>query len=103
MSSVAPRQQIASASAVLFGRYGDVTRLAHERGCSRQALSRETDAALDTLDGSGQRLQLEQLQQRLAHLQVHCEQLEGRLRQAVGIDADKQAPFAATAQAQGVS
>src|ERR687886_645661 len=103
MTSIAPRQQIASAAAVLFGRYGDVTRLAHQRGCCRQALYRQTHDALDPLDGSAHRQQLEQLRQRLAQLQARCDQLEARLRQAAVMGPDQQARFAATAQALGVS
>ena len=42
MGMVAPQQRIASAFAVVFGGYGDVSRCAQERGVCRQWLYRES-------------------------------------------------------------
>ena len=39
MGMVAPQQRIASAYFVVFGKYGDVSRYAEERGVCRQARS----------------------------------------------------------------
>jgi hypothetical protein len=103
MSIVAIPPQLASAHAVLFGRYGDVTRLAQERGVCRQSLYRDTHALLDTLGDAIPRHLVEALRQRLDELQAHCQQLEARLDDAYGINADRLAAFAATAQAEGVS
>jgi hypothetical protein len=103
MAIVTAFQRLASAAAVFFGRHGAVAEQARERGVCRQALYREADRALDDLDGTAARAQVEQLRQRLVQLQARCEHLEARLAEAVVIDPDKQAHFAATAQAEGVS
>ena len=50
MSSISVPHRVASAAAVLCGRYGDVTRLAHERGVFRQTLYREAHAVARALD-----------------------------------------------------
>jgi hypothetical protein len=42
-------QRIASAFAVVCGRYGDVSQMAQEREQSRQALYREADDVVDAL------------------------------------------------------
>ena len=44
-------QRIASAFAVLCGRYGDVTKMAQDREQSRQSLYREAEQVVDALDG----------------------------------------------------
>jgi hypothetical protein len=103
MSIVAIPPPLASANAVLFGRYGDVTRLAEERGVCRQRLYRETQALLASLADAVPRPLLEALQRRLDELQAHCQQLEDRLDHGYRIDLDRLAAFAGTAQAEGVS
>jgi hypothetical protein len=82
MSIVAIPPQLASAHAVLFGRYGDVRRLAQERGVCRQSLYRDTHTLLKTLGDAVPRHLLEPLRQRLEELQAHCRQLEGCLGDA---------------------
>jgi hypothetical protein len=101
MGMVAPQQRIASAYFVIFGKYGDVTRYAEERGVCRQWVYREATALQQAL--------IEQ-QQTIAHLQARVRELEQqhtdlqeRLRLAVVLDADKQAQFASVGQAGGVS
>jgi hypothetical protein len=103
MSIVAIPHPLASADAVRFGRYGDVTRLAHARGVCRQRLYRETHALLARLADSVPGPLVEALQRRLDELQVHCQHLEERLGGGYTIDRDRLAAFAATAQAEGVS
>jgi hypothetical protein len=103
MCIVAVPPALVSAQAVLFGRYGDVTQLAQQRGVQRQTLYRETHALLDTLDGAVPGGDLERCQRRVAELQARCQDLEARLQQAFVIDADRQAEYASTAQAEGVS
>jgi hypothetical protein len=95
--------KIASASAVLLGPYGAVTEHAHDRGVHRQTIYRETAAVVEAVDGSAHRAQLEELHQRLADQQRRLDELEDRLRDAVVLDADKQAKFAAVGEAEGVS
>ena len=101
--TLAPLDRIASAAAVFCGRYGDVTRLAQRRGSCRQAVYRQADAALDDLDGDRHRQELLRLRQQLDQAQARADDLQQRLEQAVIIDQDKQAEFAAVAQAEGVS
>src|SRR5262245_32040871 len=103
MSIVAIPPPLASADAVLFGRYGDVTRLAHERGVCRQRLYRETHALLAGLADAIPRPLFEALQRRLEELQAHCRQLECRLGDGYAIGRDRLAAFPPTAQAEGVS
>jgi hypothetical protein len=103
MSIVAIPPPLASAHAVLFGRYGEVSRLAQERGVCRQTLYRETHAVLDTLADAVPRHLVEPLWHRLDELQAHCQRLEGRRDDGYAVDTDRLAAFAATAQAEGVS
>jgi hypothetical protein len=94
--------RLACATAVLFGRYGDVTRVAQLHGLCRQALYRLAGAVLKDLDGCHRRDAL-RLRQRLDQLQARCDDLQRRLGAAAGDDEDRLAEFAATAQAEGVS
>src|SRR3954470_1198867 len=103
MSIVAVPPQLASAHAVLFGQYGDVSRLARQRGVCRQALYRDTHALLATLADAVPRHLATALRDRLDALHARCQELEGRLGDAYAVDADRLAAFAATAQAEGVS
>lgn len=97
------RDRLASACAVLFGRYGDVTRLAQQRGTCRQALYRQRDDVLDDLDGLPHHEEVLRLRQQLDQLQARYDDLQRRREQAVVFDEDQQAEFAAVAQAEGVS
>jgi hypothetical protein len=103
VTTLSLRDRLACAAAVLFGRYGDVTRLAQQHGLCRQAIYRHTAAVRDDLDGLAHRQEALRLRQQLDQLQARCDDLQRRLGQAVVIDQDKQAEFAATAQAEGVS
>jgi hypothetical protein len=96
-------QRIACAAATLFGRYGAVTRIAQEYGLCRQTIYRQTDAVRDDLDAQSHRQETLRLRQQLEQAQARCDDLQRRLDDAVVLDQDRQAEFAATAQAAGVS
>jgi hypothetical protein len=96
-------QRIACAAATLFGRYGAVTRIAQEHGLCRQSVYRQTDAVRDDLDVQTHRQETLRLRQQLEQTQARCDDLQRRLDAAVVLDQDRQAEFAATAQAVGVS
>ncbi len=103
MCSLPPDQRIANAAAVLSGRYGDVSRRAAASGTPRQALYRDTPRVLAAVEGTAARQQLLALQEHGDRLRRRVAFLEEQLGQAVVLDADRQAHFAATAQAEGVS
>jgi chromosome segregation ATPase len=96
-------QRVASAFAVLCGRYGDVTELARNREQSRQSLSREAETVVDAVDGTAAQAQIHELQRQLVEHKTEVEALQERLKHAVEITADKQQEFATVAQAEGVS
>ncbi len=96
-------QRIASAFAVLCGRYGDVTRMAQDREQSRQALYREAEQVVNAVDGTAAQARMDALQRQLVQQQAEIQALQERLQHAVGITPDKQSEFAAVAQAEGVS
>src|SRR5436190_22488870 len=103
MSIVSAVRRLTSAATVFFGGHGAVSQLARQRAVCRQVLYREADATLQQVEGSTDRQRLQNLHQDIAHLRRRVAELEARLRQAVVLDADRQARFAATAQAEGVS
>jgi len=103
MPTLPPPAPLASASAVFFGHYGDVSALAGQRGTSRQALYRQARAAAAAVEGSAHRRQLEDLRLKLADAHRAAAELRRQLGQAVAFDRDRLAHFAATAQALGVS
>src|SRR5262249_50824924 len=96
-------QRIASAFAVFCGRYGDVTRMARDRGRSRQSPYREAEQVADAVDGAAAQARVDELQRRLAEQHAAIQALEERLEHAVEITPEKQHEFAAVAQAEGVS
>ena len=96
-------QRIATAFAVVCGRYGDVSQMAQEREQSRQSLYREADRVVDALDGTATQSRIDELQRRLTEQQAENQALHERLRHAVEITSDKQDEFATVAQAEGVS
>src|SRR5215210_7236381 len=96
-------QRIASAFAVLCGRYGDVTEMAHDREQSRQSLYREAEQVVEAVDGAAARARIEDLQRQLAEQRAEVQALQGRLKRAVEMTPDKQHEFATVAQAEGVS
>jgi len=103
MGMVAPAVQIASAAVVYFGSYGSVTLYAQQRGVSRQRVYRESCRAVVILEGTAHQQQMEALHQEIATLRQQVAEGERRLAEMVLLDADKQAEFACTAQADGVS
>jgi hypothetical protein len=103
MTRVAPSLRITSAYVVSFGNYGDVRRAAPQRGVCRQWIYREAAAVLAALHGTGAPQDLDPLRQRVRELEQRQAALEQRLAQAVVLDPDKQAEFAAVGQAIGVS
>ncbi len=96
-------QRIGSAFTVLFGRYGDVTQMAHDREQSRQSLYREAETVVEAVDGAAARAQIDDLKRQLAERQAEVNALQERLTHAVEITPDKQHEFATVAQAEGVS
>jgi hypothetical protein len=96
-------QRIASAFAVLCGRYGDVTRMAEDREQSRQALYREAEQVADAVDGAAAQARIDALQRQLAEQRAEVQALRERLKRAVEITPDTQHEFATLAQAEGVS
>ena len=96
-------QRVASAFAVLCGRYGDVTAMANDRDQSRQSLYREAEQVANAVDGAAAQTRIEELQHQLARQSAQVQALQERLKHAVEITADKQQEFATVAQAEGVS
>jgi hypothetical protein len=96
-------QRVASAFAVLCGRYGDITQLAHERDQSRQSLYREAEQVVEAVDGAAAQARIDELQRHLAEQQAEVQALRERLDRAIEITPDTQDEFATVAQAEGVS
>jgi hypothetical protein len=100
MLNLSPTLRIANAAAVLDGPHGEVTRRAQQQQCSRQALYRDAQQLLRTL----QRPHAEPaLQTAHAQLRAQISQLQEALQDAVVLQQDDFAAFASTAQAEGVS
>ena len=96
-------QRIASAFAVLCGRYGDVTQMANDREQSRQSLYREAAQVVDAIEGAAAQSRIDDLQRQLAQQHAQVQALQERLKHAVEITPEKQDEFATVAQAEGVS
>ena len=96
-------QRLASAWAVCFGKYGEVTRQAEAREQSRQALYREASQVVEAISGQKSRARIGELERSEALLTRQVHELEERLGRAVEITPDLQAQYASTAQALGVS
>jgi hypothetical protein len=103
MCIVAHAPQIASAAAVLTGRYGTVSRYARQRGVCRQRVYREAHWLGHRLDDQALYQERDALRQRVRDLEQRLAQRERQLAQAVVLTKDKQAEFAATGQACGIS
>ncbi len=101
MGMVVPPQRIASAYFVVFGKYGDVSRYAEERGVCRQWVYREADWLRNSLATSREKINA--LEERVRQLEQHQVGLERRLALSVVVDEEKQAQLAAVGQANGVS
>jgi hypothetical protein len=98
-----PPPRIASAYVVFFGVYGDVTRQAQQRGISRQSVYREAAATLVDVQGIALRQELAAAQEQVRQLRARVSELERDLAQAVVVDPDRMARFAAEAEAEGLS
>lgn len=96
-------QRIASAFVVLFGQYGDVTKMARDREQSRPSLYREAEHVIDTVDGTAAQARINNLEQQVAQLQAQVQDLHARLARSVEMTPEKQAELACMAQAEGVS
>jgi hypothetical protein len=96
-------QRVASAFAVLCGRYGDVTEMAKGREQSRQSLYREARQVALAVDGTATQALIDELRQQLVEQRAEVQALRERLEHAGEITADKQHEFATVAQAEGVS
>jgi hypothetical protein len=96
-------QRVASAFAVLCGRYGDVTEMAKGREQSRQSLYREAEQVALAVDGTATQALIDELQSQLVEHKAEVQALRERLLHAVEITTDKQHEFACVAQAEGVS
>jgi hypothetical protein len=103
MGMVAPGQRIASAFVVVCGRHGAVTRQSEERGVSRQRLYRESNEVVAAIEGTAQRRRVEELERCMHDLRARVVELEQLRPLTIVVDEDKQAEFASTAQAEGVS
>jgi hypothetical protein len=97
------RQVLTSAMVVLFGRHGEISREAREQGRSRQSLYRESAQVVAAVEGTEGQARIEELERQVAQQATEIEALRRRLTEAVEITEDKQAEFACTGQAEGVS
>jgi len=96
-------QRLASAWAVFFGKYGDVTRQAEAREQSRQSLYREASQVVEAVAGEKAQARIAELERSEAALTTQIRDLQERLRRALEITPDLQGQYASTAQALGVS
>jgi hypothetical protein len=103
MSIVGLPQRLVSVFTAPFGKYGDVTRDARDRGVCRQWIYREAADVRAPLDDSPGRQENARLRQRVGQLEDQVAASTRRLAAAVVLDADKQAEFASVGQALGVS
>ncbi|HLJ96204.1 MAG TPA: hypothetical protein VKU02_23725 [Gemmataceae bacterium] len=103
MLSLPHELRIANAAAVLHGPHGEVTHRASQLGLSRQALYRDTQAVLHTLEGHQSRQQFQQLRDEVAALQRRVAERQDLREDAFLLDDDRCVAFASTAQAEGVS
>ena len=94
-------QRIATAFAVLSGRYGDDTKMAQDRERSRQSLYREADEVIEAVDGAAVEARIDELRRELAEQRAEVRALRERLKLAVEITPEKHHEFAAVAQAEG--
>ena len=81
-------QRIATAFAVLSGRYGDVTKMAKDREQSRQSLYREAEKVVEAVDGAATEARIDELRRQLAEHRAEIQALRERLERAVEITRD---------------
>jgi hypothetical protein len=103
MSIVASAPRLASAAAVLHGRYGEVSRLARQRGVSRQWVYQEARWVVRRLEDQTVPQERDQLRQRVRDLEERLAVLQRQLAHTVVLDPEKQAECAAVGQARGIS
>jgi len=103
MGILAVLRRLSSACTVLFGPHGAVTAHARQRHCSRQQLYREADHVVADLEQSAAQARCAALEQELACCRQQLHDWQHRLAGAAAIPAERQAEFAALAQALGVS
>src|SRR5260370_33904071 len=96
-------RRLVNAATVYLGRHGAVQQLADQRQTSRQALYREAQQTLTAVEGSATAAQVDDLRRQLAQRDAQIAQREARLPQAIPVDRDRRAEFAATAQARRLS
>jgi hypothetical protein len=103
MFILAAFRRLATTASVFFGPHGAVSQRARQCGCSRQAFYRQADATLQCVLGTATQQRIDHLTGQLQEHRCRIAQLEERFAQAVVLDQDKQAEFAAVGQALGVS
>src|SRR5579871_2833075 len=89
MLSLPHELRIANAAAVLHGPHGEVTHRASQLGLSRQALYRDTQAVLHTLEGHQSRQQFQQLRDEVAALQRRVAERQDLREDAFLLDDDR--------------
>lgn len=102
MLNLSPEQRIANAAAVLDGPHGCVTQRAQQQGLSRQAIYRDTQQVLQTLQEYDPPPRHD-LGEDVDNLRSRLEELQAIADDAFLVDDDCLAAFASTAQAEGVS
>jgi hypothetical protein len=101
--NLSARQRIANTAATFGRRYGEVSHRARLCGVPRQAVYRDAPRVVRAVEGDADRRQRQALAAEVARLKAQVAALQEQLRHAVVFDADRQARFAGTAQAEGVS
>src|ERR1700682_2304557 len=94
-------RRLGSAAAVFFGGHGAVSPLARRRDASRPSVYREADAALGELKGDAARRRIRDRQAEVERLRDGLRASEAQRREAVVMDADRQACFAGAGAAGG--
>src|SRR3954451_6113604 len=94
MLNLPPEQRIANAAAVLDGPHGAVSQRARQQGLSRQALYRDSQRLLRSLQELDHPPQRQPLRDPLDTLQHHLSELQALLEHAVVLEDDTLAAFA---------
>jgi hypothetical protein len=96
-------RRLGTACTVFFGPHGAVSDHARQLRCSRQHLYREAHRVVHDLEADRARARCADLERQLADARQRSQACQAQLAHAVVIDGPRQAHFAATAQALGVS
>src|SRR5947209_13827944 len=94
MLNLPPEQRITNAAAVLDGPHGAVSQRARQQGLSRQALYRDSQRLLHSLQELDHPPQLQALREQIDTLQRHLGELQALLDNAVLLEDDTLAAFA---------